>query len=149
MSRSVAMPRKLGLLVAAEEPRREPVAPLDLAEERLAVLGVANSTRRDRERLLGAELPGLPAVVGEDVANPRDRRGKEAAALVDALAEPRDLQPADELLDPPVCDVGDEQARRVRAEVDGSHSRHGDDASRAPRPGGAPARGGRRVPATA
>src|SRR5438874_13205217 len=40
------------LLVAREQPRREPVAPFDLAEERLAVLCVAHRTRADGERLL-------------------------------------------------------------------------------------------------
>ena len=52
------------LLVAAQEPRREAVAPLDLAEERLAVLGVAHRARGDGERPLGAERLELAAVVG-------------------------------------------------------------------------------------
>ena len=47
--------RELGLLVAGEEPGREPVAPLDLAEERFAVLRVADGARRHEERALGAE----------------------------------------------------------------------------------------------
>ena len=38
--------------------------------------------------------------------------------LVDAFAEPGDLGAADELAQPAVVDVGDEQARRVRALVD-------------------------------
>src|SRR3954454_12229998 len=41
---------QLGLVVAGEQPGREPVAPLDLAEERLAVLRVADRTRRYGER---------------------------------------------------------------------------------------------------
>ena len=47
--------RELGLLVSGEEARREPVAPLDLAEERFAVLRVADGARRHEERALGAE----------------------------------------------------------------------------------------------
>ena len=50
-----AAQRQRRLLLAAEQPRREPVAPLDLAEERLAVLGVAHRARRDGEHALGAE----------------------------------------------------------------------------------------------
>ena len=38
--------------------------------------------------------------------------------LVDAFAEPRDLGATHELAEPAVVDVGDEQARRVRALVD-------------------------------
>ena len=43
-----AAERQQRLLVAGEEPRREAVAPLDLAEERLAVLRVADRARRDQ-----------------------------------------------------------------------------------------------------
>ena len=70
-----------------EQPRREAVAPLDLAEERLAVLRVADGARRDEQRPLGAERLGVAAVVGEHVSHARDRDGEEAAARVDALAE--------------------------------------------------------------
>ena len=109
--------RHRGLLVAAQQARREAVAPLDLAEEGLAVLGVAHGARRDAERPLGAERLELAPVVGEDVADARDRDGEEAAPLVDALAEPGDLEPADDLVERPVR-VGDEQPGRVRPEVD-------------------------------
>ena len=64
-TRADAAQRQLRLLVAREQPRREPVAPLDLAEERLAVLGVADGARRDEQRPLGAERLELAAVVGE------------------------------------------------------------------------------------
>src|SRR5256886_17670856 len=43
------------LLVSRQQARREAVAPLDLAQERLTVLGVANRTRRDREGSLRSE----------------------------------------------------------------------------------------------
>jgi hypothetical protein len=108
------------LLVAREQPRHEAVAPLDLAEKRLPVLGVADSARRDRERPLGAELLRLAPEVGQDVANARDRNGEEALPLVDPLAEPRDLQPPQDLVHPAVGNVCDEQAGRVRAQIDGT-----------------------------
>ena len=95
----------------AQQPRREAVAPLDLAEERLAVLRVADGARRDEQRPLGAERLGGAAVVGEGVADARDREGEEAAARVDALAEARDPRLAVQLLDAAVLDV----ARRAGA----------------------------------
>ena len=107
--------RQLGLLVAREQLRREAVAPLDLAEERLAVLRVADRARGDEQRPLGAERLGGAAIVGEDVANARDRKGEEATARVDAFAEARDPRLAVQLLDAAVLDAPDEQARRVRA----------------------------------
>ena len=100
-----AAPRQLRLFVAREQPRREAVAPLDLAEERLAVLRVADGARRDEERPLGTERLGRAAVVGEGVADARDRDGEEAAARVDPFAESRDPRLAVQLLDAAVLDV--------------------------------------------
>ena len=108
--------RQLRFLVAGEQARREAVAPLDLAEERLAVLCVADGAR-PMQSVRSAPSDSSAPVVGEDVADPRDRDGEEAAPLVDALAEPGDLEPADDLLERPVR-VGDEQPGRVRAEID-------------------------------
>src|SRR5581483_5294736 len=48
-------PHEIGLLVAREQAGDEAVAPLDLAEERLAVLGIAHRARGDEQRALGAE----------------------------------------------------------------------------------------------
>src|SRR6266576_3814984 len=67
---------QLGLLVAREQPCREPVAPLDLAEERLPVLRVADGARRNEQRPLGAERLGGAAVVGEGVTDTGDRDGE-------------------------------------------------------------------------
>ena len=69
-----AAERQLGLFLARQQPRREAVAPLDLAQERLAVLGVPHGARRDRQHALGAEPLQLAAIVGKHVANPRDRQ---------------------------------------------------------------------------
>ena len=113
-----AASRQLRLFVAADEPGREAVAPFHLAEERFAVLRIAHGTRRNGERSLRAESLERAAVVGERVANTSDRHGEEAAAGVDAFAEPRDARLTVHLVDASVLDVGDEQARRVRAEID-------------------------------
>ena len=117
LERADAAQRQLGLLVAAQQPGREAVAPFDLAEEGLAVLRVADGARRDAERALGAERLELAPVVGEHVADTCDRNGEETTALVDALAEAGDREPADDLVERAVH-VGDEQPGRVRAEVD-------------------------------
>src|SRR5581483_7860260 len=123
-SRRDAAERQHRLLVARQQARLEAVAPLELAEERLAVVRVAHRARRDRQRPLGTERIGFPPVVREHVPDARDRERQQAAALVDALAEPRDAQPADDIVDPAVLDVGDEQARRVRADVYRADARH-------------------------
>src|SRR5207244_5198668 len=115
---AVSAAGQLRLFVAREQLRDEPVAPLDLAEERLAVLRVADGARRDEQRPLGAERLGGAAVVGEDVADAGDREGEEAASRFDALAEAGDACFAVELLDAAVLDIGDEQPSGVRAEVD-------------------------------
>src|SRR5207237_1650527 len=92
------------LLVAGEELGVEAVAPLDLAEEGLAVLGVADGARRNEERPLGAELFRTPAEVGEAVPHTRDRLREEAAPSVDAFTEARDHGLPVELLDPTLLD---------------------------------------------
>ena len=119
-----AAPRQSRLLVAREQARDEAVRPLDLTEKRLAVLGVTNRARRDRERALRAECLELAPVVDERVPHAGDRHGQQPSARVDALAESRDPRAADDLLDPSVDDVGDEQPSRVRPEVDRGDARH-------------------------
>ena len=117
----VGQPR---LLVPAQEAGVEAVAPFDLAEEGLAVLGVADGARRNRERAPGAgRLEHLP-IVGQRVADARERGGEEEAPLVHALAEAGDRQPALDLAHDAVIDVGDEQARRVRPQVDDADAGH-------------------------
>ena len=101
LQRSDPAKRHRGLLVAGEQPCREAVRPLDLSEERLAVLRVAHRARRDGERALRAERLELAPVVGERVAHARDRDGEEAAARVDPFAEPRDARAPHDLVDAP------------------------------------------------
>src|SRR5262249_45726480 len=99
---------QLRLLAAREQPRREPVAPLDLAQERLAVLGFPDGARGDEQCSLGSERLGCAAVVGQGIAYARDRDGEKAASGVDIFAEPRDPRLAVQLLDVPVLDATDE-----------------------------------------
>ena len=110
---------QLGLLVARDEPCREAVAPLDLAEEGLAVIGVTDGAGPDREHALGAEPLRLAAVVGKHVADTRDRERQQLAAFVDAFAEPCDHALACDFLDAPAVNVSDQQTGRVGAQVDG------------------------------
>ena len=113
------------LVVPGEQARLEAVAPLDLAEERLAVLRVANRARRDCERPLRAERLRGAAKVGEDIPHTRNRAGEEAPALVDALAEPRDARLPRDVRDSPIVDVRDEEPRGIGAEIDRRNTAHG------------------------
>jgi len=63
--RGDAAERHERLVVAGQQARVEAVAPLHLAEEGLAVLGVAHGARRDRERPLRAVRLQRPPVVAE------------------------------------------------------------------------------------
>src|SRR4051794_22542482 len=137
-----------GLVLAGEQSRLEAVAPLDLAEEGLAVLCVADGAGGDRQSALGAERLGLAAEVREDIADARDRSGEQALALVDALAEACDLEASNDLGQATVLHVGDEESRRVRAEIDGGNS-HVREASRVRPLRGAPGSGRRPGPAKA
>ena len=108
-----------------EQPGREAVAPLDLAEEGLAVLGIAHGARRDGERPLGAERS--PARAGSR----RGSCGRARSARGSSRRRPSTPSPSRVICEPPrdlvdvaVVDVGDEQARRVRAEVDRRDAGH-------------------------
>jgi hypothetical protein len=119
-----AAERHRRLLVAGQQARCEPVGPFDLAQERLAVLGVAYRARRNGEYALGAQLVGFAPEVGERVADARDRDGEEAPARIDSFAEPGDPCPPRDLGHVAVRDVGDEEAGGVGAEVDRGDPRH-------------------------
>ena len=100
-SRPAETPRKVRSASSSppRSARLEAVAPLDLAEERLPVLGVADGARRERERALGARFLHRAPVLGQDVADARDGLREEDASLVHALAEARDLEAPVELAD--------------------------------------------------
>ena len=113
------------LLVAGEEARREAVAPLELTEERLAVLRVADGAGRERERSLGTELVcGLRG-------SRRERFGRERSPWAGACAaSPRLLRAALSRAGgraprtEPSAHLGDEQPRRVRPDVDDGDPGH-------------------------
>ena len=112
------------LFVTAQQPRREAVAPLDLAQERLAVLGVPDRARRDEQRALRAERLELATVLGEGIPNPGDRQRQEPVTRIDPLAEPGYGRTSRNRLHVPLDDVRDEQTSGVRALIDGRNA-HG------------------------
>jgi hypothetical protein len=116
--------RERGLVLAPQEQGLEAVAPLDLPQEGLAVLRVADRAGGDGEDALGAVALGDAAVVGEDVPDARDRDRQQPATTVDALPQARDREAPVDVVERPVLDVGHEQARGVRAEVDGGDAGH-------------------------
>jgi hypothetical protein len=118
-ARGRAAEREQPFLLAGQEPRFEAVAPLDLAQKRLTVLGVPDRARADGECALCAELLDQPPVVRKAVAHARNREGEQAPALVDAVAELREAQVARNLGDATVLDVGHEQPGGVGPEIDG------------------------------
>jgi hypothetical protein len=65
-----------------------------------------------------------PPVVGEAVPDTAIADGRESAALVDALAEACDREPARDLLELLAVDVRDEEPGRVRPEIDRRDARH-------------------------
>src|SRR5215211_290455 len=119
-----AAEREQRLFVAREEARLEAVAPFDLAEKRLPVLGVPDGACREGERALGTELLHRAAVVGEDVSDAHDSFRQQLPADVHTLAKARYLEAAVELADDSVLDVRHEEPCRVRAEIDDSDARH-------------------------
>jgi len=108
-----------------EQARLEAVTPLDLTEEGLAVLRVANRTRRDCKRPLRAERLRRAAEVGEDVPHARNRGGQEAPAFVDAFAEACDARLPRHVGDAPVIDVRDEEPRGIGAQIDRRNTAQG------------------------
>src|SRR5262249_44226455 len=92
--------------------------PFDLAEKRLAVLGVPNRARRDRQCALRTQRLELATVVGETVADARDRERQQSAARIDVLAEARDRASAHEWVDTPVGGLPGQEPSRVRPEID-------------------------------
>ena len=112
------------LLLAGQQPRREAVAPLDLAEEGLAVLGVADGARRDAEDALGAELLDprrYPERTFRTRAMGRGRSRRRASTP--SPSEVISLAPL-ERVDRSVAHVGNEQPGGVRPEIDGRNT-HG------------------------
>src|SRR6185369_3111003 len=91
----------------------------DAAGEGGTVGGVAHRAREDGDGPVHAALVDGAAVVAQDGDDALDRLGRERAGGVDALAEAGDDGAAVALDDRAVGgDVSDQQAGRVRAQVD-------------------------------
>ena len=116
--------RQLGFLLAGEQPRGKAVRPLDLAEKRFPVVGVAYGAGRNCECSLGAESFELAPEIGECVANARDRKREQAPTGVHPFAEPGHDAAADDLFDSSVFDVGHQKPSGIRAEVDRCDAGH-------------------------
>ena len=106
------------LLLAVEHPRREREALAQLGDEGVAVGGVAHGAGRDRDDLLDACLSTDLHVVGDRLAGRLDRLGGELPREVDAAPEPGHPALPLDLDDAPARHVGDQQPRRVGADVD-------------------------------
>ena len=136
--------REPRLLVAGEDVRLEPAALADRRRRTRAPLAASLtalvSTATARPRRGARSAPGSRRASRTRAPSPR-RASRPSG--VDAGAEPGDRGPPLELVaDPAVVDVGDEQPRRVRADVD-DRAPH---VSEHARPGAASA--GRRAPAS-
>ena len=107
-----------GLLAAVEHLRREGEALAQLGDEGVAVGGVADGARRDRHDVGHLRLLVQRHVVGDRLARRLDRLRRELSGEVDAAAEPGHAAAPLDLGDPAAGDVGDQEAGRVRADVD-------------------------------
>ena len=143
-----AVEHRRGLRGAVEKAHLPAVALAEAVEERVTVrrrrAGRSSRLRVPARPVWAASLPrSLRAR-----RHPTDRVWVQLVALVDALPEPRDREPADDFVDVAVFDVGDQQPRRVRAEIDradphrprkNQNVRRAERAPREPRRAGRPA----------
>ena len=93
-----------------------------LGQESARVLGVAHRAGGDRGHDVGLERLIDGDVLADGLADVLDRLGGELARGVDAPPEPGDGGAPLELGDLRAVDVGDEQPRRVRSDVDDGDS---------------------------
>ena len=107
-----------GLLVARDRAGvdAEPLA--QLLAKCIAVGRVPHGAGREGDDRLRLKLVDRGAVLGDGVEHPLDRTVGEAAARVDAFAEPGDGGAPVELADATLLHLADEQTGGVRAEVD-------------------------------
>jgi hypothetical protein len=120
-----AAERQPRLLVAGDRARVEAELAADPLGEVRAVGRVADRARQDGDGAPRAELVDGRAVVAQDGGDALDGLRRQPTVRVDALAQAGDDGAAVELLDRGGrrVDVGDEQAGRVRPEVDDGDAR--------------------------
>ncbi len=140
-----AQEREARLLVAAEHVRLEPVAVVHRRRELLAVGGVANRAGEHRHGPLGPFAVDRAPELVEGVQHAVDRLVAEPPVGVDPGAQAGDVAAALELGGhAAIVDVRDQQAGRVRADVDDGDASvvHRGGSLTARGPGGGYARGG-------
>src|SRR3954453_2487130 len=137
--RGGAEEREPGLLVAGDDAGVEAVAIVEQLPELVAVRGVARCGGRERDRALGPELVDNRLVLVEHLRHTVDRRVRETAGRIDALAEPGYGGASVELGNASIVDIRDKDAGGVGSKVDDGDS-HGpvglqQGRNEAPRPG--------------
>ena len=123
---------QVGLLLAGQKPGVEVEALPQLGDEGLAVDGVAHGAGSDRHHPLGPQLLVARLVVGDHAADVVHRVRAEVARVLDPAPEVGDGGPALDLADLGPLDVSDQQARRVRPDVDDGDPHRGHASLRLP-----------------
>ena len=111
--------RKAPLLVLGEDLDLDPGDALDLLHGLFAVLGFANGRGRDGADRLGAELLSEPDLGAHDLCGLGDLLVRDAAVALRVGADLRVGALLHHLAELALLRLGDEHARRVRADVDG------------------------------
>ena len=105
------------LLVTGEDAPGDPVAICQRGEEVAPVARVAHGARGDRQDPRRREVSGSFDVGVDDLRDAADRVVCEPAAAVDPVAQPGDPEQSLQLGDVPVLDVGHQEPRGVRSQV--------------------------------
>ena len=110
--------RQACLLVAREDVHVDAGGVADRRDQLVAVGRQADRRRRHRTQLQGSQLFGEPHLCGDDPRHLGDLLLVDAVVALAALADAGEGALLEELSQLPVGGLGDEQARRVRADVD-------------------------------
>ena len=110
--------REARLLVTRDRLRLDAEAPLQVVAELGPVFGIPHRARGQSHDALRAEPVAHLPVDGDRLRHPVNRLLRKPAAGVDALPKPRDERTPVELHDLTVLDLGHEQPRGVRPDVD-------------------------------
>src|SRR5262249_51765260 len=109
---------EVGLLLAGEQACVEGEALAELRDERLTVDGITDGAGRDRHDPVRAQVLVARLVVADHRADLLDRIRAEMVGVIHPAAQAGHRGAALDLLDPPISDLGDEQARGIRPNVD-------------------------------